>query len=114
MTLNITDIELFTLLKAKIGEKEATAVIDYVKQETETAAVKTRETSSKDVASLHEFIGGKFKDIDDKFKDMATKDFVQKEISNSKADMMIAMYITSFIQILSIIGGILALAKFFK
>ncbi|MFP5040271.1 hypothetical protein [Parasediminibacterium sp. JCM 36343] len=107
MTLNITDIELFALLKAKIGEKEATAVINYVKQETAAAASKTHEYFNKDIANLQSH-------VDEKFKDMATKDFVQKEISNSKADMMRAMYITSFIQILSIIGGILALAKFIK
>ena len=42
MTINISDRQLFTLLKAKIGEKEATAVIDYVKQETGNTVIKQR------------------------------------------------------------------------
>ena len=93
MTLNITDIELYSLLKAKIRAKE---------------------DISKDFGTLHDFLNVKFKDIDDRIKDLPTKDFVQKEISNSKAEMMKAIYVTSFIQILSIIGGILAISKFFK
>ena len=61
MTLNITDIELFTLLKAKIGEKEATAVIDYVKQETVVGAIKTQETVTRDIGTLQKYLDEKFK-----------------------------------------------------
>ena len=68
MTLDITDIELFTLLKAKIGEKEATAVIDYVKQETVSGTKKTKEVINKDIASLQMFLDEKFKGLDEKFR----------------------------------------------
>jgi len=105
MTLNITDIELFTLLKAKIGEKEATAVIDYVKQETLAGNTKTYEYFSKDLANLQSHID---------LKHEQTKSDTAAKIEQSKNEMYKALYITSFIQILSIIGGILAISKFFK
>jgi hypothetical protein len=98
MTLNITDIELFTLLKAKIGEKEASAVIDYVKQETAATASKTSEYFSKDIANLQ-------KHIDEKFKDMATKEFVEKEISVSKTESLkwvVGLFITLALMILGL------------
>ena len=105
MTLSITDIELFTLLKAKIGEKEATAVIDFVKQETAITANKTNEVISKDFGSLQVFLNGKFKDIDDRFKDMPTKDFVQKEIIVSKNDTLkwfVGLFITLALMVIGL------------
>ena len=105
MTLNITDIELFTILKSKIGEKESSAVIDYVKQETSVSAIKTNEVISKDFGSLHGFLNGKFKDIDDKFKDMPTKDFVQKEIIVSKNDTL-KWFVGLFITLAMVVIGL--------
>ena len=90
MTLNIPDIELFTLLKAKIGEKEASAVIDYVKQETLVGTAKLHDYFSKDIADLKSH-------LDEKFKETATKDFVQKEIVVSKNDTLkwfVGLFIT--------------------
>jgi len=105
MTLNISDIELFTLLESKIGEKEATAVIDYVKQGTEVNSVKTIETITKDFGSLQIFLSTKFKGIDDKFKDLPTKDFVQKEISVIKNDTL-KWFVTLFITLALMIIGL--------
>ena len=48
----MSDIQLFNLLKAKIGEKEATAVIEYVKQEAEASSTKFSQYFSKDLATL--------------------------------------------------------------
>lgn len=48
----MSDIQLFNLLKAKIGEKEATAVIEYVKQEAEASSIKVSQYFSKDLAIL--------------------------------------------------------------
>ena len=59
MTIEISDIQLFTLLKAKIGEKEATAVIEYVKQEAEAASLKTSQYFAKDIAILQSHIDSK-------------------------------------------------------
>ncbi len=61
MTINISDIQLFTLLKAKIGEEEATAVIDYVKQETVATSTRASDYLSKDISILKDHIDEKFK-----------------------------------------------------
>ncbi len=59
MTIEISDIQLFTLLKAKIGEKEATAVIEYVKQEAKASSEKMSQYFSKDIAILQSHIDSK-------------------------------------------------------
>ena len=126
MTIEISDIQLFTLLKEKVGEREATSLIDYVKQETSSSVAKTKELLSKDIASLQIHIDGlfgnvdvkflgideRFRIIDEKFKSQE-QSFAYKMLE-SKNEMMKAMYITSFIQIISIIGGIMALVKFMR
>lgn len=105
MTIEISDIQLFKLLKEKVGEREATSLIDYVKQETSGSAEKTKELLSKDIASLQIH-------IDEQFK--LQEQINSFKLSESKSEMMKAMYLTSFIQIISVIGGILALVKFMK
>ena len=126
MRIEISDIQLFTLLKEKVGEREATSLIDYVKQETSSYFAKTKELLSKDIASLQIRIDGlfgnvdvkflgideRFRIIDEKFKSQE-QSFAYK-ILESKNEMMKAMYITSFIQIISIIGGIMASVKFMR
>ena len=126
MRIEISDIQLFTLLKEKVGEREATSLIDYVKQETSSYFAKTKELLSKDIASLQIHIDGlfgnvdvkflgideRFRIIDEKFKSQE-QSFAYK-ILESKNEMMKAMYITSFIQIISIIGGIMASVKFMR
>ena len=105
MTIEISDIQLFTLLKEKVGEREATSLIDYVKQETNSTASKTKELLSKDIASLQIHMDEQFK-LQEQINSL--------KLAESKSDMMKAMYITSFIQIISIIGGLMALVKFIK
>lgn len=105
MTIDISDIQLFTLLKQKVGEREATSLIDYVKQETNSTSSKTKELLSKDIASLQIHIDEQFK-LQEQINSL--------KLAESKSDMMKAMYITSFIQIISIIGGLMALVKFIR
>ena len=112
MTIEISDIQLFTLLKEKVGEREATTLIDYVKQETSSSVVKTKELLSKDISSLQTHMDDMFSHVDEKFK--SQEQLFALKIAESKNEMMKAMYITSFIQIISIIGGLMALVKFMK
>ena len=94
MTIEISDIQSFTLLKEKVGEKEATSLIDCVRQYTNNSSVKTKELLGKDIASpqLH---------MDEQFK--LQEQINSLKILESKNEMIKAMYITSFIQIISII-----------
>ncbi len=43
-TLNISDIQLFNLLKAKFGEKEAEQFVNLIKQEVEQSFENKKET----------------------------------------------------------------------
>ncbi len=94
MTIEISGIQLFTLLKAKIGEKEATAVIEYVKQEANTAATKTSQFFSKDldVLQIH----------------------VDLKLEQTKSDLYKAIFIMGLVQLLTILAGVLAIVKFTK
>jgi len=112
MTIEISDIQLFTLLIEKVGEREATNLIDYVKQETSSSVVKTKELLIKDISSLQTHMDDMFSHVDEKFK--SQEQLFALKIAESKNEMMKAMYITSFIQIISIIGGLMALVKFMK
>jgi len=130
MTIEISDIQLFTILKDKIGEREANTLIDYVKQETSLSIVKIKEILSKDIASLQIHIDGRFEKLESKFglidgkfdslKTIIDEKFntqdqkFENRVLQSKKEMLRAMYITSFIQIISIIGSIMALVKLLK
>ena len=94
MTIEISDIQLFTLLKAKIGEKEATAIIEYVKQEAKASSEKTSQyfTKDLDVLQIH----------------------LDLKLEQTKTDMYKAMFVTGLIQLLAILGGVLAIVKFIK
>jgi hypothetical protein len=59
MTIEISDIQLFTLLKAKIGQKKATAIIEYVKQEAKASFEKTSQYLTKDISILQSHIDSK-------------------------------------------------------
>ncbi len=105
MTIEISDIQLFMLLKEKVGEREATSLIDYVKQETSSSSVKTKDLLSKDIASLQIH-------MDEQFK--LKEQINSVKLAKSKNEMMKTMYITSFIQIITITGGLMSLVKFIK
>jgi hypothetical protein len=87
-TLNISDIQLFNTLKKKLGEKEAEDLVAFVK------------TSIKD-------------EITDVAPSIATKDFVDSKISESKAEIIKWMFVFVFSSTILTIGSILAILKFF-
>lgn len=82
---------------------------------------------SKDIASLQIHLDNRFDKMDEKFtskienlETIVNEKFTTQEqkFENkgllSKNEMLRAMYITSFVQIISIIGGIMALVKILK
>lgn len=80
--INISDIQLFNLLKPKLGEKEAEQLVNFVKAEAEAIAKKQYEYTSKDIQSLK----------DDLHQNFPTKEDLVREISNSKVDMIKWMF----------------------
>ncbi len=104
-TLHITDVQLYNMLKNKLGEQEAEAVTNYVRQEVELANSRTQEFISKDINTLWER-------IDDKFKIQEQSNAFK--IEQLRSDTYKVIFWSSLVQILTIIGGIVALYKIFK
>lgn len=59
-TLHISDIQLFNLLKNKLGEKEAEQLVDFVKTQVKEEATIAKEHATeiihKDIAALKDYI----------------------------------------------------------
>jgi hypothetical protein len=88
MALNISDIQLFNSIKKKLGEKEAEELIAFVKTEIEA-------------------------EINAKVPNIATKDFVDAKVSESKSDIIKWVFVFVFTSTLTIIGSVIAIFKFF-
>ncbi len=95
--LNISDIQLFTILKAKLGEKEAESLVSFVKAEAEKQIEEKYQYFSRDLESLKKEL----------MSDNAAK------IADSKAEMIKWMFIFVFTSTITTIGAILAIIKFF-
>ncbi len=83
MTAPISSIDMYNILRAKIGEQEAKALTDYVKSEVESRVeIRSATLATKDdIASL------------------------RKEISDSKVDMikwMVGLFITLALMIIGL------------
>jgi hypothetical protein len=104
-TLHITDLQLFNLLKHKLGEKEAEAVTNYVKQEVENGNKKVTEIVNKDIAHLRDH-------LDDRFS--ANENKMDFKIEQLRGDIYKVIFWSSLVQILTVVGGIIALYKIFK
>jgi hypothetical protein len=104
-TIHITEVQLFNLLKNKLGEKEAEAVTNYVKQEVENGNKQTLEIFNKDITNLRDH-------TDEKFK--TQEQLMAFKIEQLRSDTYRVVFWSSLVQILTIIGGIVALYKIFK
>jgi hypothetical protein len=101
--LNISDIQLFTILKGKLGEKEAESLVSYVKVEAKKQVDEKIEYINNDIEKMkNEIIGS-----------MATKDGLTAAIAESKTEMIKWMFIFVFTSTITTIGSILAIIKFF-
>lgn len=80
--INISDLQLFNLLKPSLGEKEAEELVIFVKSEAQAAAQKQYEYFSKDIKTLN----------DDLHQNFPAKEDLVREISQSKVDMIKWMF----------------------
>ena len=102
-TMHITDLRLFNLLKNKLGEKEAEAVTNYATQEVDNSNKKTIEFFNQDISNLREH-------IDEKFK--TQEQTMLFKIEQLRSDNYKVTFWSSVIQILTIVGCIVAITKF--
>lgn len=87
--MSVTEIQLFQLLKAKLGEREAEYLVSYVKNE-----VKTEFDNKKDVLATKEDIN-----------------VVKQDLHNAKAEMIKWMFIFWIGQVAVTFGFILMFLK---
>ena len=88
--MSVTEIQLFQILKSKLGEKEAEELVSYVKTE-----VKAEFDNRKELIASKEDIY-----------------LLKEDIANVKAELMKSIYVVGLIQFLAIIGSVLAIMNF--
>lgn len=102
-TLNISDIKLYNLVKAKFGEKEAEQFVSLVKDEINNTIEKRQEIITRDIAALR----------DELYKNFALKSEIKADIAESKAEIIKWMFVFVFSSTILTIVSILAIVKFF-
>ena len=91
--INISDIQLFNLLKPKLGEKEAEQLVNFVKLEAQSTAKKQFEYVTKDIQSLRDEFYQNFPNKEDLVREVSlSKEYLLKEINQSKVDMIKWMF----------------------
>ena len=98
-TLNISDIRLYNLVKAKFGEKEAEQFVALVKEEITNSIETKQQTVTHNIANLR----------DELYKNFASK----ADIAESKAEIIKWMFVFVFSSTILSIASILAIVKFF-
>ena len=98
-TLNISDIRLYNLVKAKFGEKEAEQFVALVKEEITNSIETKQQTVTHNIANLR----------DELYKNFASK----ADIAESKAEIIKWMFVFVFSSTVLSIVSILAIVKFF-
>lgn len=93
--LNINDIQLFNLLKAKIGEKEAEVLVEYVR-----SSVKQEFNESANNLATREFV-----------KDEINQ--VRLELKEFKSEIIKWMFVFWIGSILTTLGALFTMLKFF-
>lgn len=88
--MSVTEIQLFQILKSKIGEKEAEGLVSFVKAEVKTEFENKKET----LASKEYFYN------------------LKEDLQAVRADLMRSTYIVGLIQFLAIVGSVLAIISF--
>ena len=100
--LNISDIQLFNLLKTKLGEKEAEQFVSFVRDEDIKTVGEKQQIITKDIEILRE-------EMRNEFSKTATKDFVESKIADAKFQIILWAFVFWVTQL----GAIFAFLKFF-
>ncbi|MEO8853825.1 MAG: hypothetical protein ABI359_08600 [Ginsengibacter sp.] len=108
-TLNISDIQLFNLLKPKLGEKEAQELVLFVRDEVVRTVVEKQQIITKDIEILREEMRNKFEEMRNEFSKIATKNFVESKIAEAKFQIILWAFVFWVTQL----GAIFAFLKLF-
>lgn len=94
MTADISAVELFNLLRPKIGEREAQAITDYV----ERSVARRSEADKKELATKL--------DLQQSIHSLDLK------IESVKSDLAKTIYIVGLVQFLAIVGSVIGIISF--
>ncbi|OWK69120.1 hypothetical protein [Pedobacter sp. AJM] len=88
--MSVTEIQLFQLLKAKLGEQEAKQLVSFVKEEVRSEFDNKRETlaTKEDIANTKEYI------------------------LQLKSELLKFIYLVGLIQFLAIVGAVIGFINF--
>lgn len=103
-SLNISDIQLFNLLKPKLGEKEAEQFVLFVKEEVEKTVDEKQQIVTKDINILRD-------EMRIEFGKTATKDFVESKIADAKFQIILWAFVFWATQLAAIFAFIKILIK---
>lgn len=93
MTLTATDIQLYEILKQKLGNKEAEALVEFV----DSRIKENHECNSKNLVTKEDF-----KDVDLKLKDVELR--LSLKISETKTDIIRWLFAFLVPLLLAILG----------
>ena len=96
----LTSVDLFNILRQKIGETEAKAVTEYIEVQAEEKSGNIGMLINKDLENLRQDMNRSF----------ATKEDMHK----MNVDIMKSIYLVGLIQFLSILISVLAIIKWVK
>ncbi len=109
MSVAVSYIQLFQLLKAKIGEQEAESLVEFVDAKVKEGIKEANDQNLKVLATREDFVNIK-QEITNMRHDVKQEMALQKvEIANSKAEMIKWMFLFWIGQL----AAFIAIAKFF-
>ncbi len=100
--ININEIQLFNLLKVKIGEKEAEALFEFVK-----TSSSEEFKHNIDILATPEFVKDEIKTVRDEINN------VRLELKEFKSEIIKWMFVFWVGSILTTLGALFGLVKFF-
>lgn len=108
-TLNISDLQLFNLLKPKLGEKEAEQFVLFVRDEVVKTVGEKQQIVTKDIDILRGEMNIFREEVRNEFTKVATKDFVESKIADAKFQIILWVFVFWVTQL----GATFAFLKFF-
>ncbi len=105
-SLNISDIQLFNLLKPKLGEKEAEQFVLFVKEEVGRTVEDKQQIVLKDISVFRDDVNKDFKYL----REEITRVFTTKEdLQKVKSELLLWAFVFWATQL----GAVFAFIKFF-
>jgi hypothetical protein len=92
--MSVSEIQLYNILKNKLGEKEAHSLVEFVQKE-----VKAELEIAKDILATKQ--------------DLSTvKEELKEELAKMRGELLRTIYVVGLVQFLAIVGSVLLIVNF--